>query len=618
MRAPPKREGMRTTETDSDETNQHKISQEPCLKGRGKSGILERRQESKQRQQSYQRAERKQQTATDSKQHKSDNDDDERDAYDEWSAYLRKCTHNGGELVGVVNVTNLWTNFPRLSQMPCSVFAVSEAAIPTKLHPAFQQYAAKHGLTAVLTGTDPEQSKPGAGVALLARKPHQLRQLAMSTDQGKQAQQLGRLIKGAVQTTAGDTFNIQLAYGWSGSDADKDKAARTNAMIRAARMEEQSLCNTPGFFVGDLNASKATLTELTDAIATGEWIDIADFPALQEAWHTEVECKALIPQGQPTPNCWAHNAKKPSIRSYIIANRRAAQMLHSWATGPWAIFDVHAPIAIQLTRATSKPIRQLKKLDSLQPEDDEMWEGQGEPPQGKFTKKNWPTVLKAEMETQFRVAQSDLDTYLAAGDTTNYWYEWCRCVEEAHIAARQLPQEASRKMRGRGRVLFETTESMQKVTYLQDDEESLEQLSSKHVERPLTAARMLQQLKNLARKNESCEWTTEQKELCNAIKRKYGDCLSDEARQKSNHQCRDTSLSSPLTLRSRACTKNAGQKKREHKKETSRAQEKSTKGPKQKRKPIDSSGNQWQRRWSSCKPKRDRSQLIQKRWMKQP
>ena len=123
--------------------------------------------------------------------------------------------------------------------MQCNVFAVSEAAIPNQLHQIFRQYAAKNGFIAELTGTAPEQTKPGAGVALLARKPYQLRQLAMTTEQGKQAHQLGRLIKGAVQAKTGDTINIQLAYGWSGSDADKTKAARTNSIIRAARMEEK-------------------------------------------------------------------------------------------------------------------------------------------------------------------------------------------------------------------------------------------------------------------------------------------------------------------------------------------------------------------------------------------
>ena len=83
--------------------------------------------------------------------------------------------------------------------MQCNVFAVSEAAIPTQLYQMCRQYAANNGFIAELTGTDPEHTKPGAGVALLARKPYQLRQLVMTTEQGKQAHQLGRHIKGAVQ-----------------------------------------------------------------------------------------------------------------------------------------------------------------------------------------------------------------------------------------------------------------------------------------------------------------------------------------------------------------------------------------------------------------------------------
>ena len=78
----------------------------------------------------------------------------------------------------------------------------------------------------ILTGPDPEQVKAGAGVGILVNRPAKVRQLAMSTEAGKQALALGRLIKGAVQGPKCSAYNLLVVYGWADSDRDRAKKAR--------------------------------------------------------------------------------------------------------------------------------------------------------------------------------------------------------------------------------------------------------------------------------------------------------------------------------------------------------------------------------------------------------
>ena len=120
-----------------------------------------------------------------------------------------------------------------------------EAAVSAESSNMAKAQANGLGMTLILTGTDPEQTKPGAGVGLITRDPAHVRQLAMNTSEGAKAQSLGRLIKGAIKAQTGHEYLAMVCYGWQGSDQDPHKASRTDALIMAARLEEKLRAGAP-------------------------------------------------------------------------------------------------------------------------------------------------------------------------------------------------------------------------------------------------------------------------------------------------------------------------------------------------------------------------------------
>ena len=121
---------------------------------------------------------------------------------------------------------------------------------------------------------------------------------------------MGRLLKGAVHGQKAGTYHVLVGYGWANSDTNKEKAWRTNNLVTAALLEEKDLCQTPTFFVGDLNANIETLPALVDALQNGGWVDIAAIDYLQKLWNNQNHGHSLVPSGCPAANCWAHGAKK--------------------------------------------------------------------------------------------------------------------------------------------------------------------------------------------------------------------------------------------------------------------------------------------------------------------
>ena len=173
----------------------------------------------------------------------------------------------------VINVTSLWNELNRLNQMQVDTYALMEASVPAAKHRTIKCMALSKGFQLELTDTDPENVKDSVGVAIMVREPNQLRKLKMTTEKGNDAQKMGRLIKGAVHGSKAGTYHVIVGYGWANSDTNKEKAWRTNNLVTAALLEEKDLCQTPTFFVGDLNANIETLPALVDALQHGGgWI----------------------------------------------------------------------------------------------------------------------------------------------------------------------------------------------------------------------------------------------------------------------------------------------------------------------------------------------------------
>ena len=135
------------------------------------------------------------------------------------------------------------------------------------------------------------------------------------------------------------------------------------------------------------------------------------------------------------------------------------------------------------------------------------------------------------MDVIFHNHRAQMDQHLALGHTTEYWYCWSWCVEQAYIEARQLTAAQAEAVRGRGHVLFETAALQAEVQYArEEDAAEWTQIYQQDAEGPLRASRMLRQLSNLARKHpQGAAWSAEMRELWNAILRRHRKDLPAEA-----------------------------------------------------------------------------------------
>ena len=60
-----------------------------------------------------------------------------------WHNYLQARTEEAGESIGVINVTNLWSEVNRIADMPLHIYAITEAAIPASKHHLIKNMLAK-------------------------------------------------------------------------------------------------------------------------------------------------------------------------------------------------------------------------------------------------------------------------------------------------------------------------------------------------------------------------------------------------------------------------------------------------------------------------------------------
>ena len=148
------------------------------------------------------------------------------------------------------------------------------------------------------------------------------------------------------------------------------------------------------------------------------------------------------------------------------------------------------------------------------------------------------------MATEFQTHAQKFDALLAAGQTTDYWYLWCDCVEDGYVKARGLDQQEARAVKGRGRVVFQTIATHEEVTHIKEHEEDeWTQIQRSQVTEPQRITRMCRQLQNLGRANGAAKpWTQEMHQLWSAIQRRHQGILSSHVQQMMLSRPRGPSL----------------------------------------------------------------------------
>ena len=94
------------------------------------------------------------------------------------------------------------------------------------------------------------------------------------SEEGRQAKAQGRLIICRVDTAKGYEAVLVSAYCWSGGNDKGHLRDRTNALLRAMRIELKALSKYPVIVSIDLNGDIPNFSEMDGAISEGELWDM--------------------------------------------------------------------------------------------------------------------------------------------------------------------------------------------------------------------------------------------------------------------------------------------------------------------------------------------------------
>ena len=204
---------------------------------------------------------------------------------DKWQTRLDQQGENdAGDLLGSINFTSVWSNIETLVSMGLDSFGLQETAVPRAKHAAAKGKARACGFDVVLSDVDPEQPGCHAGVGVCTKLPGHVRELAMGSDEGNVAQKLGRLLRAAVLTAKGLTYNVLTAYGYAGATKDRGKSHRTEMIMEAACIEQGLGCHTATFLTMDLNHDIDRIPALARALEAGDWFDLGALRHLRGSW----------------------------------------------------------------------------------------------------------------------------------------------------------------------------------------------------------------------------------------------------------------------------------------------------------------------------------------------
>ena len=105
-----------------------------------------------------------------------------------------------------------------------------------------------------------------------------------------------------------------------------------------------------------------------------------------------------------------------------------------------------------------------------------------------------------EIDKRLDESATQRSAQLRRHDTTGFWYSWCSTIEEGHIAARKLPSDKAKPVRGRGSVQLGTIDTHAPYAEHRAGEgnELWGQNTLHEAPKSLKASRMVQQLSNLA------------------------------------------------------------------------------------------------------------------------
>ena len=213
---------------------------------------------------------------------------------------------------------------------------------------------------------------------------------------------------------------IATFYGWTSSDATKDRLARTSALMGAIAAELVEWPGLPCVVLGDLNATAAKVPLLWSLLSEGAWHEVGLHAS---AWGAV----------DSAPTAKAHNSTVPTRLDHMFVNDFALPLIQEFTLGEFGVFDVHRQIAVSLKANTPPPRRAFRvpsPIDLAQVPEAE---------------------VLAAIDSCFHAVAPALHCWLCLSQLSQFFALWSWAFEEGLLlAAARHGTPQRRPVRGRG------------------------------------------------------------------------------------------------------------------------------------------------------------------------
>ena len=151
--------------------------------------------------------------------------------------------------------------------------AVQEHGISAQQQGAAKAVAFKKGFELIV---GPLHETGHAGVGVMVRRPGRAHEIPCISEEGRQARQQGRLIIARVDTARGLEVIIISAYCWNGAAERGNLRDKTNALLKATRIEIKASKKSPIMLSVDLNCFTPRFAKITETLDEGGLWDLGN------------------------------------------------------------------------------------------------------------------------------------------------------------------------------------------------------------------------------------------------------------------------------------------------------------------------------------------------------
>ena len=328
-----------------------------------------------------------------------------------------------GDTISSTNYTCLETHLQHLLDSPAHVTLIQETFAPPHKLADLKAKCKAIGKHLVAGPLDPNTKHNLGGVAACATHGRGLIEVTPLTDTFRAAIANGRAAHYAVNTSSHMEINYYVICGWSGSNKNKAKQARTNRLIQACRDEMAEQPDGPSRIVGDLNADPENIASLRHLLEHEDWVDVG---ANAHVWGRKDNEYTCITQG----------SKQGTRRDYLFCNTHLFPYICNFLVDHDPDIPTHATLWFQVT-STPQPnnLFHLRKPASLrtQLETHFFEDAEGEladADKHELWCKHLPR-FHANLEELMSAAAEELQELLDVGDTTGFFQAWSRTFEKA-------------------------------------------------------------------------------------------------------------------------------------------------------------------------------------------